>query len=90
MSPITHHESTRRTAAASHRGERGAGLVEYALLVALIAVVCIAAVTFVGTRSSDKVGGAGVAIDRAGRGPCPDGWHLVDQNHDGVLVCQPG
>ena len=29
--------------------ERGASLVEYALLVALIAVVCIVAVTFLGT-----------------------------------------
>ncbi|MDQ1374885.1 MAG: pilus assembly protein Flp/PilA [Actinomycetota bacterium] len=36
------------------RDERGASLVEYALLVALIAVVCIIAITFVGTRASDK------------------------------------
>ncbi|MDQ1374144.1 MAG: pilus assembly protein Flp/PilA [Actinomycetota bacterium] len=36
------------------RTERGASLVEYALLVALIAVVCIVAITFVGTRASDK------------------------------------
>jgi pilus assembly protein Flp/PilA len=34
--------------------ERGASLVEYALLVALIAVVCILAITFVGNRASDK------------------------------------
>jgi pilus assembly protein Flp/PilA len=34
--------------------ERGASLVEYALLVALIAVVCILAITFVGSRASDK------------------------------------
>ena len=50
--------------------ERGASLVEYALLVALIAVVCIAAVTFIGTSSSDKLGGAGVAIENGGR-KCP-------------------
>ncbi len=31
--------------------ERGTGLFEYALLVSLIAVVSIAAVTFVGTRT---------------------------------------
>jgi pilus assembly protein Flp/PilA len=36
------------------RAERGAALVEYALLVALIAVVCIAAVTFLGNATSDK------------------------------------
>lgn len=32
--------------------ERGASLVEYALLLALIAVVCIAAVTVLGTNLS--------------------------------------
>ena len=39
--------------------ERGASLVEYALLVALIAVVCIVAVSFLGKKASsnfDKVG----------------------------------
>ena len=35
--------------------ERGASLVEYALLVALIAVVCIAAVTILGKNASSKV-----------------------------------
>jgi len=34
--------------------ERGASLVEYALLVALIAVVCIAAVTLLGDNASEK------------------------------------
>ena len=34
--------------------EEGASLVEYALLVALIAVVCIAAVTLLGGNASDK------------------------------------
>jgi len=34
--------------------ERGASLVEYALLVALIAVVCIAAVTALGGAAADK------------------------------------
>jgi pilus assembly protein Flp/PilA len=34
--------------------ERGASLVEYALLVALIAVVCIIAVTFLGHSASSK------------------------------------
>jgi pilus assembly protein Flp/PilA len=34
--------------------ERGAALVESALLVALIAVVCIAAITFIGQSTSNK------------------------------------
>ena len=34
--------------------ERGASLVEYALLVALIAVVCIAAVTALGSAASEN------------------------------------
>ena len=34
--------------------ERGASLVEYALLIALIAVVCIAAVTALGSSASEK------------------------------------
>ncbi len=33
-------------------GERGAGLVEYALLLALIALVCIGAVVFFGNTTS--------------------------------------
>lgn len=35
--------------------ERGASLVEYALLVALIAMVCLGAVTFFGSATSDSV-----------------------------------
>ncbi len=34
--------------------ERGASLVEYALLVALIAVVCIAAITLLGKNANKK------------------------------------
>ena len=36
------------------RDEEGASLVEYVLLVALIAVVCIAAVTLLGTNAKNK------------------------------------
>ena len=36
------------------REEEGATMVEYGLMVALIAVVCIAAVSLVGTSVSDK------------------------------------
>jgi pilus assembly protein Flp/PilA len=44
------------------KSERGASLVEYALLVALIAVVCIAAVTFLGTAADSKFTEVGSAI----------------------------
>ncbi len=43
--------------------ERGASLVEYALLVALIAVVCIAAVTLLGGNASSKFESTGNAIN---------------------------
>jgi len=43
--------------------ERGASLVEYALLVALIAVVCIVAVTFLGTSASTKFNKVGSSIN---------------------------
>ena len=46
--------------------ERGASLVEYALLVALIAVVCIAAVSLLGTSASTKFSKVGSAISGAG------------------------
>ena len=36
------------------RNKKGAAMVEYALLVALIAVVCIAAVTALGQSASEK------------------------------------
>jgi pilus assembly protein Flp/PilA len=42
--------------------ERGASLVEYALLVALIAVVCIAAVTLLGKNASTKFSSVGSSI----------------------------
>jgi pilus assembly protein Flp/PilA len=41
------------------RDERGASLVEYGLLVALIAVVCIAAISFLGGEASDKFNDVG-------------------------------
>ena len=42
--------------------ERGASLVEYALLVALIAVVCIAAVTILGKNASNKFSSTGASL----------------------------
>lgn len=44
------------------RGEAGASLVEYALLVALIAVVCIVAVSLIGGNASAKFSSVGSAI----------------------------
>ena len=48
--------------AAQAKTERGASLVEYALLVALIAVVCIAAVSFIGTSANDKFSEVGTSL----------------------------
>ena len=45
--------------------DRGASLVEYALLVALIAVVCIAAVTTLGKNASSKFSSVGNSIGGA-------------------------
>jgi pilus assembly protein Flp/PilA len=42
--------------------DRGASLVEYALLVALIAVVCIIAVTLLGKKASSKFSSVASAI----------------------------
>jgi pilus assembly protein Flp/PilA len=46
--------------------ERGAAVVEYALLVALIAVVAIAALNFLGTSTSDKFSQVGSKVAVAG------------------------
>jgi pilus assembly protein Flp/PilA len=43
--------------------ERGASLVEYALLVALIAVVCIAAVTTLGKSAAKVFSTNGASLD---------------------------
>ena len=45
--------------------EHGATAVEYALMVALIAVVIIVAVTFIGTSASDKFNQVGSAVNGA-------------------------
>lgn len=45
--------------------ERGASLVEYALLVALIAVVCILAISFLGHAASSKFSTVGSAVNTA-------------------------
>jgi pilus assembly protein Flp/PilA len=46
--------------------ERGATLVEYSLLLVLIAVVCIAAVTLLGGSAESSFGSTGAAIADTG------------------------
>jgi pilus assembly protein Flp/PilA len=48
--------------AAAHAGERGASLVEYALLIALIAVVMIGAVTLLGDTAGDSLDGSSSSL----------------------------
>lgn len=47
------------------RSDRGASLVEYALLVALIAVACILAVTFFGDETSKSFSRTASAVSAA-------------------------
>ena len=62
---INHHDATverqRRT-----WGERGASLVEYALLLALIAVVCVGALTVLGTTLDERIEGDAEKLEEAG------------------------
>ena len=48
------------------RSEKGAALVEYALLLALIAVVCILALDFLGDEAAQKFSDVGNSINAAG------------------------
>lgn len=50
----TPSNSARGTANAHGGDDRGASLVEYALLIGLIAVVCAVAVTFFGVETGDS------------------------------------
>jgi len=45
------------------KDEEGASLVEYALLVALIAIVCILAITFLGGKASGKFSSIGSSLN---------------------------
>ncbi len=60
---MLHIEFIKAWATAQAKTERGASLVEYALLVALIAVVCIAAVSALGGAASDKFSEVGSAVE---------------------------
>ena len=46
--------------------ERGQGMAEYGLIIALIAIVCIVAVTFLGGTLKDKFDFIGKEIDSKG------------------------
>ncbi len=59
---MLHFEFIKAYAMAQAKTERGASLVEYALLVALIAVVCIAAVTLLGESAESKFSEVSSAI----------------------------
>ena len=45
------------------RGEDGATMVEYGLMLALIAVVCISAVSFIGTKANAMFSGIGAKLN---------------------------
>jgi pilus assembly protein Flp/PilA len=60
---MLHYQFLAAWARAQAKTERGASLVEYALLVALIAVVCIAAVTLLGNAASNKFSSIASTID---------------------------
>ena len=52
-------------------GQAGAALVEYTLLVALIAAAAIAAITFLGNSANDTMCSAGADIATVGGTPLP-------------------
>ncbi len=60
---MLHYQFLAAWARSQAKTERGASLVEYALLVALIAVVCIAAVTLLGSAAEEKFSSIATAID---------------------------
>jgi Flp pilus assembly pilin Flp len=52
-----------RTVARKRASEAGNSFVEYAVLVALVAVVCIAAVTLFGEKTDDSFSSSGSALE---------------------------
>ena len=82
-----HHDATRSVARRAL--ERGASLVEYALLVALIAVVCIAAVTFLGESASEKTTQAGDGIDN-GSTPSAFEQECLDEGFTNIVYDTDG
>lgn len=64
-------EALRRTRLRLGRDERGASLVEYCLLVALIALVCVGALTYFGSSSEGGLENSGSCIRAAYAGETP-------------------
>jgi len=56
------HFTAARSCLAFWREEDGASLVEYVLLVALIAAVCLGAITLLGSNANTKLGTASDAL----------------------------
>lgn len=67
------HETDRSTPGVSRAAEVGASLVEYALLLALIAIVCVGAVGYFGGASGGSLDRSGDCIKSSQSGtPRPD------------------
>ena len=60
---ITQYNFIKAWLMAQAKTERGASLVEYALLVALIAVVCIVAIRILGREANSSFSSTGSAIN---------------------------
>jgi pilus assembly protein Flp/PilA len=60
---MLHFEMIKTWLTARIKSDRGASLVEYALLVALIAVVCIVAIGFLGKEASSEFKDVGGSIN---------------------------
>jgi pilus assembly protein Flp/PilA len=60
---ITSYEFLSTWLRARFDDEKGASLVEYALLLALIAVVCIGAITILGNNANTKFSSVGSAVN---------------------------
>ena len=59
--PLHHYLAARLAALA--KSERGASVVEYSLLLALIAVVCISAITFLGGETAESYSRIGTSLN---------------------------
>jgi len=59
------------TLAARARAPRGQGLVEYALIIAFISIAVIAAITFLGARTSHTLVNFGNTLGNANATPTP-------------------
>ena len=60
---VTTYEFVAAWLSSRARSERGASLVEYALLLALIALVCIIALQFLGDKASEQFNSVGNSLD---------------------------